>query len=46
VPLKHDRLELFGGPLGECGRDSFLGRLALQDVQQTLLVADVVFEPQ
>jgi hypothetical protein len=29
VPLKRDRLELFGGPLGECGGDGLLGRLAL-----------------
>jgi hypothetical protein len=32
VSLEHDRLELFSGPLGECGRDGLLGRLALQDV--------------
>ena len=41
VPLKHNRLKFFGGPLGECSRDGFLGRLALQDIQQSLLVADV-----
>jgi hypothetical protein len=43
MPLKRDRLELFCGPVGECGRDGLLGRLALQDVQQSLLVADIVF---
>ena len=39
VSLEHDLLELFRGPLGERRRDGRLGRLALQDVEQTLFVA-------
>jgi hypothetical protein len=38
VPLEHDRLELFCGPLGERGCDGLLGGFALQNVEQTLFM--------
>lgn len=38
VPLEHDRLELFCGPLRERGRDGLLGGLAPQNVEQILFM--------